>query len=76
MSFSSSQKIISFIRCSSTVITVALLVACGGGGGGGAGTTAPPVVVEPGSGWIAGEYDDWRLDSMRNICANPRTTGG
>ena len=76
MRISLSQKIMSFIKYSSTVIVAALLVACGGGGGGGAGTTAPPVVVEPGSGWIAGEYDDWRLDSMRNICANPRTTGG
>ena len=75
MRISLSQKIISFIKYSSTVIVTALLVACGGGGGGGE-TTAPPVVVDPGSGWVAGEYDDWRLDSMRNICANPRTTGG
>ena len=75
MRISLSQKIISFIKYSSTVIAAALLVACGGGGGGGE-ITAPPVVVDPGSGWVAGEYDDWRLDSMRNICANPRTTGG
>ena len=75
MRISLGQKIISFIKYSSTVIVAALLVACGGGGGGGE-ITAPPVVVDPGSGWVAGEYDDWRLDSMRNICANPRTTGG
>ena len=75
MRISLSQKIISFIKYSSTVIAAALLVACGGGGGGGA-TTVPPVLADPGSGWVAGEYDDWRLDSMRNICANPRTTGG
>ena len=68
MRISLGQKIISFIKYSSTVIVAALLVACGGGGGGGE-ITAPPVVVDPGSGWVAGEYDDWRLDSMRNICA-------
>ncbi|MDA9584011.1 hypothetical protein N9W15_04895 [Porticoccaceae bacterium] len=41
MRISLSQKIISFIKYSSTVIAAALLVACGGGGGGGE-ITAPP----------------------------------
>ena len=34
-----------------------------------------PINVPSASGWVAGEYDDWRLTSMRNICENPRNTG-
>ena len=30
--------------------------------------------VPSASGWVAGQYDDWRLTSMRNICENPRNT--
>ena len=33
-----------------------------------------PINVPSMSGWVAGQYDDWRSTSMRNICENPRTT--
>jgi hypothetical protein len=65
-----------YIHRTAFVIVAILLSACGGGGGGGGNTTVPPVTVGPGSGWVAGQYEDWRSNSMRNICANPRTTGG
>ena len=61
-----------YIHRTAFVIVAILLSACGGGGN----TTVPPVTVGPGSGWVAGQYEDWRSNSMRNICANPRTTGG
>ena len=31
--------------------------------------------VPSASGWVAGQYDDWRSNSMRNICENPRMNG-
>ena len=64
-----------YIHRTAFFIVAILLSACGGGGGGG-NTTVPPVTVDPGSGWVAGQYEDWRSNSMRNICSNPRTTGG
>jgi len=63
------------IKKATVSIAAILLAACGGGGGGG-NTTVPPVTVDPSSGWVAGQYEDWRSNSMRNICSNPRTTGG
>jgi len=52
----------------------------GGCGGGGGSSPAPYVPPAGGSGsdsdWVAGQYDDWRETSMRNICESPRTTGG
>ena len=72
---SSSRTTSSIVKFVCLSFLIAGLTACGGGGGGGA-KTVPPAVIDPGSGWVAGEYEDWRLDSMRNVCANPRTTGG
>ena len=53
-----------------TVLLAITIVIAGCGGGGGSSSADPP----PASGWVAGEYDDWRLTSMRNICENPRNT--
>ena len=63
------------IKKASLVIVTIILTACGGGGSGG-NSSVPPVTVDPGSGWVAGQYDDWRPNTMRNVCANPRTTDG
>ena len=64
------------IKKATIVIMTIILTACGGGGGGAGNSSVPPVSVDPGSGWVAGQYDDWRLNTVRNVCANPRTTGG
>jgi len=73
----SNQQVTGFlslhVKKATVSIAAIILAACGGGGGN---TAVPPVTVDPGSGWVAGQYEDWRLNSMRNICANPRTTGG
>jgi carboxyl-terminal processing protease len=61
------------INKANIVIVTIILTACGGGAGN---SSVPPVSVDPGSGWVAGQYDDWRLNTVRNVCANPRTTGG
>ena len=60
------------------LVTFTLIITgCGGGGGS---SPAPYVPPAGGSGsdsdWVAGQYDDWRETSMRNICESPRTTGG
>ncbi|MFQ3346198.1 MAG: carboxyl-terminal processing protease [Porticoccaceae bacterium] len=64
------------IKKATIVIMTIILTSCGGGGGGGGNSSVPPVSIDPGSGWVAGQYDDWRLNTVRNVCANPRTTGG
>ena len=60
------------------LVTFSVIV--GGCGGGGGSSPAPLVPPAGGSGsdsdWVAGQYDDWRGTSMRNICESPRTTGG
>ena len=61
------------IKKATIAIATIILTACGGGGGN---SSVPPVTVDPGSGWVAGQYDDWRANTMRNVCANPRTTDG
>ncbi|MFB0995847.1 MAG: hypothetical protein QMC30_04205, partial [Porticoccaceae bacterium] len=67
-------------QCSSLakigLLAITMVIAgCSGGGSSSAAPSQPSVgTTPPASGWVAGEYDDWRLTSMRNICENPRNT--
>ncbi len=58
------------------LLAITMVIAgCSGGGSSSAAPSQPSVgTTPPASGWVAGEYDDWRLTSMRNICENPRNT--
>ena len=73
---STSFGISGFAKIALLAITT-VIAGCSGGGSSSPAPSQPPVgTTPPASDWVAGEYDDWRLTSMRNICESPRTTGG